>query len=124
MALYSLDDIAAGKTALEGKLGNIQRINGEYIAVRNRVVPWGARPVVAEVIAVHVAVRREPCGEIVDALACAIQRQRPRLASGRNAVRIGRHGDLAYAGRAVDERSMVEVHLGQGNGYLAVCLID
>src|SRR5688572_23028174 len=53
------------ESAGHGAAAEIERVEGEYIMVRNGVVPRRARSVVAEVVARHLLVRGEPRGVVV-----------------------------------------------------------
>src|SRR5690554_6822099 len=113
MTLNRLDHVGTGKAPLERKLGYVQRVYREDVAMRDGVIPGRARAVVAEIIAIHVAIGGKPIGKVIDALTCAIKRQRAGFTAWRNAAGIGALGNLGGGGRDVDQAPMVEINTRQ-----------
>src|SRR5256885_15244730 len=90
--IYTLslhDALPICQLAGDGQRGRGQRIDGEDVVVDDAVVPRRAGAVVAEVVALHLLVAREPARVVVDAVAQAAGGCRAALAARRDAVGLG-----------------------------------
>src|SRR5690625_4854348 len=85
-------------TTLFRSLVNIHSIHGKNVTVDNGIVPWGARSVIAKIIAIHIAIMGEKVGKPIQPLARAIQCEWPGLAPRGDPVGISTLRDLAGIG--------------------------
>src|SRR5947209_15603921 len=102
MAAHRGTRIVSGELAFNGKPRDVPRIQSENVVMNDRVVPWGTRSVVAEIIDGHLFVAREPSRVIVDAVPAFTRRMRTRLAPRFDAIR------MRAARNAIDCRRQVD----------------
>ena len=105
------------------QLRAIQRVQTKLIMVQAQVVPWRARPVIAEIIAAHVGIGSEPAGVIVAALSRSFRSRGRALAVRDHAVAARGRGDFPAIRRYVDHQPVHEIHARQIGAHAAAWLI-
>src|SRR3954462_11817184 len=102
MAFHRIQDVWSPEHSAHRKLGEVHRIEREYVMMRDRIVPGRARPVVSVIITLHLLITRKPQGVIVDALPRCARPLRSRLSA--SCYPVGKFS------RAYGTRVWIEIH--------------
>src|SRR5690625_495076 len=96
MPLEGFNNIGAGKLAFEWQSVDIERIHRKHIAMHDRIIPGWAWPIVAVIVAIHVAIAGKPTGVIVYTMAHIARCCWPRLTARSYTTRKLAFSDFVY----------------------------
>src|SRR5580704_15857353 len=92
--------------------------------MHDRVVPWGARPIVTVVVALHVGIPGEPAGVIVDAVTHTVRRVGTGFTASHDTVTMAPGGNLTRRGWNIEQQPVKEIDPRERGGYFAPFLVD